>query len=487
MSDKKSNIDLDTKTKDHKHLKSKKTDLTSQNFTQPTKQFDKKSYVNANSYYAKSLRKGDGNCVILGGCRSAFVKSFGKFYDLEPLELFSRVVEGLIDKLAMDPMLIDEIIAGAVIPQISNPNIARDTILNLKLPNHIHGFTLNQACASSLQSIALGSKTIATGKHPHFILAGGVECLSQVPICYSSGARKTLVALSRAKNLAMKFQALKKFKIKDFLPNPPSLTEPLTGLTMGQHVEIMAEKNSITRLSQDEFSVSSHQKAYKAFEMGYLSEEIIPIIPPKKYNKWIDRDDLIRKDTTIKALSKLKPAFKKPYGTLTAGNSSALTDGAAVTLIADKQRSISLGFKPLAEIVDMEFVGCDPYDQLLIGPALAIPRILKRNRLKISDIDRFEFHEAFAAQVLSCQKALSSLDYFEKFFGASQIIGSIPENKLNVNGGAIAIGHPFAASGSRLVNCLVAELKRSNLQWGLVSMCASGGLAGCMLIKNISD
>lgn len=429
------------------------------------------------------LSEGSGKPVIVGSCRTPFVKSFGALANMDSLDLFARTVDGLIKRTGVKPHDIDEIIAGSVIPQLKNPNIARDTILQLSLPNHIHGFTLSQACASSLQSVALASKTIAYG-HPHLIIAGGVECLSQVPITYSAGARKTLIALSRARKLALKWKALKKVRLSHWIPSPPPLAEPLTGLTMGQHGEIMAQKNDISREDQDLFALASHNKAHQAQEQGILAEEIVPIWPAPHYKDALQQDTIIRSDASLKSLSQLKPVFSKPYGTLTAGNSSPLTDGAAATLVCDEKRALSLGLKPLAEVVDVEFVGCDPYDQLLIGPALAIPRILQRNRLKIADIDRFEIHEAFAAQTLSCLEAMDDARFFEQHFGTSRVLGRIPEEKINVHGGAIAIGHPFAASGSRLIGVLSTELKRHNLTYGLIAMCSAGGMAGCMLLKN---
>ena len=434
-------------------------------------------------YRLGELSQGSSKPVIVGGVRTPFVKSFTLFKDMDSLDLSAAVVNGLIHNLGVEPELIDEIIMGAVIPQIKNPNVARDTILQLGLPSHIHGFTLSQACASSLQSVTLAAKTIAYG-HPHLIVAGGVECLSQVPITYSEGARKTLIALSRAKNLALKWKALKKFQLSHWIPSPPPLAEPLTGLTMGQHGEIMAEKNEISRKDQDLFALASHQKASQAQKKGILAEEILPLWPAPHYKDVIDHDTIIRSEGTLESLSKLKPVFSKPYGTLTAGNSSPLTDGAAATLVCDEKRAKALGFEPLVEVVDVEFVGCDPYDQLLVGPALAIPRILKKHRLKISDIDRFEIHEAFAAQTLSCLELMDRKKFFEDNFGTSRVLGRIPDEKINVNGGAIAIGHPFAASGSRLVNSLALELKRHNLEYGLIAMCSAGGMAGCMLLKN---
>lgn len=434
-------------------------------------------------YRLGELSSGNKVPVIIDGIRTPFVKSFSAYADLDGLDLFSRTVDALIRRSGIHAAQIDEIIAGAVIPQIKNPNIARDTILQLRLPHHIHGFSLSQACASSLQSVALASKTITYGQ-PYLIIAGGVECLSRVPITYSEGARKTLIALSRAKNIALKWQAIKKTKLAHWLPSPPPLAEPLTGLTMGQHGEIMAQKNNISREAQDLFASQSHQKAHKAQESGILAAETFGVWCPPKYDQFIDRDTTVRSDSTPEKLSKLRPAFSKPFGTLTAGNSTPLTDGAAATLVCDEQRALSLGLKPLALVIDIEFVGCDPYDQLLIGPALAIPRLLKRNRLKLSDIHRFEIHEAFAAQTLSCLEAMDSASFFKKNFGNSGALGRIPDDRLNVHGGAIAIGHPFAASGSRLVNSLSWELKRSGLEYGLIAMCSAGGMAGCMLLRN---
>lgn len=433
-------------------------------------------------YRHGSLAKGNQKPVIVGGRRTAFVKSFGEFYDTDPLELFCRTIDDLLYQLHLDPHEIDEIIAGAVVPQTKNPNIARDAIINLSLPHHIHGFTLNQACASSLQAVALAAKTIAFGQ-PSLILAGGVESLSQVPIVYSPGARKTLIELSRARSLKRKLAMLRASKLSHWLPSPPPLAEPLTGLTMGQHAEVMAEKNHISRHKQDEFALSSHHKAAAAQAAGIFTEQITPLWPSPHYRHQVATDNIIRPDTSLESLSKLKPAFAKPFGTITAGNASALTDGAAVTLICDEARAHSLALAPLAEIIDMEFVGVSPYEQLLIGPALAIPQLLKRHRLKLEDIGRFEIHEAFAAQMISCLEALDSPQFFEQHFGTSAPLGRIPDEKLNVHGGAIAMGHPFGASGARLIHGLAAELKRTNLEYGLVSMCAAGGMAGAMLLR----
>ena len=433
--------------------------------------------------YRRSLPKGNGKPVINDGVRTAFVKSFGVFEDSDALELYSRVIDGLIRRLELDPEELDEVSCGVVVPQTKNGNVARDAVLNLGLPAHIHGLTLNRACTSSLQTISDAARNISFG-NPALILAGGVECLSDVPIVYSREARKFLVTLNKARTTASKLNLLKNFSAKAWLPKPPSLSEPLTGFTMGEHAEMMAKINRISKHDQDLFAVESHKKAAAAVESGYFDAEIIPTWPTPKYAVCVDRDNMVRADTSIEALKDLKPAFDRRYGTITAGNASPLTDGAAVTLIADEARAKSLGLKAKARIKDMVFVGVNPYEQLLIGPAIAIPLLLKKNGLTLNDIDLFEIHEAFAAQVLSCTRSMESTDFMERHFG-TKALGAFPMDRVNVNGGALAIGHPFGATGSRLVTTLSNELIRSDKNLGLIAICAAGGMSGAMLIERI--
>ena len=433
--------------------------------------------------YRRSLPKGNGKPVIIDGVRTAFVKSFGVFEDCDALELYSRVIDGLVRRLEIDPEELDEVSCGVVVPQTKNANVARDAILNLGLPAHIHGVTLNRACTSSLQTIADAARNIAFG-NPSLILAGGVECLSDVPIVYSREARKFLVALNKARTTASKINLLKNFSAKAWLPKPPSLSEPLTGFTMGEHAEMMAKINNISKNDQDAFAVDSHKKAASAQESGRFDDEIVQAWPGPKYANCIDRDNMVRADTSMDALKGLKPAFDKRYGTITAGNASPLTDGAAVTLVADEARAKSLGLVAKARIKDVVFVGVNPYEQLLIGPAISISLILKKNGLSLADIDLFEIHEAFAAQVLSCTRSIESADFMDKHFG-SKALGPFPMDKVNVNGGAIAIGHPFGATGSRLVTTLSNELIRSDKSLGLIAICAAGGMSGAMLIERI--
>ncbi|NRA65715.1 MAG: acetyl-CoA C-acyltransferase [Pseudobacteriovorax sp.] len=433
--------------------------------------------------YRQSRSAGSGKAVFVDGVRTPFVKSFGVFQKSDTLELYSRTVESLLRKTELDPEEIDEVSAGVVIPQTKNGNVARDSIINLGLPNHIHGYTLNRACTSSLHAIADAAKEVAFG-HPALVLAGGVECLSDVSIAYSKEARQFLLSLSKAKSTPDRISVLKSFSAKDWLPKPPALAEPLTGLTMGESAEIMAKLNHISRSEQDDFAASSHQKASAAQESGAFDEEVVPVWPSPKFD-CIEKDNIVRGDTSVDKLSKLKSVFDRKYGSLTAGNSSALTDGAAVSLIADEGLAKDLGLSPKSRIIDFTFVGIDPLEQLLIGPAIAIPHLLKRNKMTFEDIDLFEIHEAFAAQVLSCTKSMASADFCEKYFGDTKAFGEIPEDKLNVNGGAIAIGHPFGATGSRLVTTISNELIRRDKNLGLVAICAAGGMAGAMLIERI--
>lgn len=433
------------------------------------------------SKYRRALPKGNGKPVLVDGARTAFVKSFGVFEDCDALELYSRVIDGLLRKTAIDPQEIDEVSCGVVVPQTKNGNVARDAILNLGLPAHIHGVTLNRACTSSMQTIADAARSIAFGSGD-IVLAGGVECLSDVPITYSQEARKFLVKLSKARSAASKLNMLKDFSAKAWLPKPPSLSEPLTGFTMGEHAEMMAKINKVSREDQDQFAVDSHRKAAAAQESGYLDQEIVPVWPAPRHDQCIDKDNVIRRDTSVDQLKELKPAFDKKYGTLTAGNSSPLTDGAAVTLIGDEARVKSLGLKPKARIKDILFVGVNPYEQLLIGPAIAIPQLLKKNGLTLGDIDRFEIHEAFAAQVLSCVYSMESDEFMDRYFG-TKALGKIPMDRVNVNGGALAIGHPFGATGARLATSLSNELIRSDKNLGVIAICAAGAMAGAMLIE----
>jgi acetyl-CoA acetyltransferase family protein len=427
------------------------------------------------------LRLGE-RVAVCAAVRTPFVRSFGVFENETALNLSLKVVLELLARQKFDPSLVEELVWGAVVPQTKNPNIARDLVLFAGLPKNIPGYTLNKACASSLQTISSLADAIALGRHACG-LAGGVEVLSDVPITYSDDARRFLTKMSRSKSLKEKALLLADFNPKSFLPIPPALAEPFTGLTMGEHGEIMAVKNNITRLSQDQYAEQSHKKAYRALTSGDLQEEVIPVWTGKDKSLFVDQDNIIRSDTTLDSLSKLKPAFDKRNGTLTPGNSSALTDGAAGVLLASESFAKEHKLNIMGYIVDSCTVAVDPHDQLLIGPAIAVPKLMQKYGLSIEDVGVFEIHEAFAAQVLSCLDAMNDAAFCAKHLGMKQAFGNIPAEMLNQDGSSLAYGHPFAATGARLVGRALRIAARTKSKYAVLGVCAAGGMGQAMLLE----
>lgn len=426
---------------------------------------------------------GNRSAVVVDGVRTPFARSFGAFGASDALGLLCRVVDGLVRRVDAPPDAYDEIRCGVVTPQPKNPNVARDTVIALGLPSRIHGTSVNRMCASSLETIAEAARSIHTGD-ARMVIAGGVDVLSDVPISYSRSARRELLRIRKARSAWGRAAAFGRFTFRALTPKPPSVTEPLTGMSMGEHAEAMARRHGIGRGAQDEFALRSHRLAAAAAARGVFAAEIVPVWPEPGYEPCIEADDVIRADASLDALARLKPSFDKTHGTVTAGNASPLTDGAAVVVVADEAFARGLGLRPKARIRDAVFVGVDPFDELLIGPAVAIPALLDRNRLAIADIDRFEIHEAFAAQVLSCLEALESPAFGVRHLSRSGAYGTIPLDRVNVNGGAIAIGHPFGATGARLVLTLADELRRCGGRYGVIAICAAGGMAGAMLVES---
>lgn len=406
--------------------------------------------------------------AVIDALRTPFVRSFGVFEQETALTLSQRVTTEIISRTGIQATDIDECIWGCVVPQTKNANLAREIILFSGLPTSIPGFTLNKACDSSLQSIEVGMDRILLGKN-QLVLAGGVEVLSDVPLPFSDEARRFFTKISKSKTLSEKFSLIMSIKPKWFLPIPPSITEPFTGMTMGEHAEVMAVKNDISRKRQDELAYKSHVNANKAWQEGVFQQEVIPVWSGKDKSIFVDKDNMVRADTSLEALAKLNPVFDKRHGTITAGNSSPLTDGAAVTLLASENYIKDKGISPLGYLIDSVTVAVDPKDQLLIGPAHVIPRLLERNGLSAEDVGVFEIHEAFAAQVLSC------LDFMKEH--------KIPLEKLNVHGGSIAIGHPFGATGARMVGAALRAAKRTKSKYAIVAICAAGGIGMGMLLE----
>ena len=419
--------------------------------------------------------------AIIAGLRTPFCRAGTDLAKLTAQQLATALVSELVARSEIDPRTIDSIVFGNVVPTIAAPNVAREIVLAGNLPRTIHGATVMRACASGTEAAASAGNAIALGQIDVAIV-GGVECLSDVPILFSRRFAGTLVAASKARSLADKVKLFAGLKPKDLLPVPPALTEPSTGKTMGQHAEAMARQNAISRLAQDQFALRSHRLAAAAVADGRLSAEIAPVFLPES-GAAVTHDNGIRSDTTIEALQKLKPVFDRTYGTVTAGNACPVTDGASALLLMADERARALGLRPLGYLGPHAFAAVDPQWQLLIGPVFAIARLLDRSGLALRDFDLIDLHEAFAAQVLSCLKAIESRTFAEQYLGRSAALGRVDLDRFNVCGGSIAIGHPFAATAGRQLITVLHELRRRGQQRGLVAQCAAGGMGAAIVVE----
>jgi acetyl-CoA acyltransferase len=400
---------------------------------------------------------------------------------LSAIELGKLAVSELIHRTALDPRELDLLVFGTVIPSVLAPNIAREVSLMPLLPKGVDAYSVSRACASANQAITNAADQIVLG-HADVAIAGGAESLSTVPVLHSRGFADALVAASRAKTLAMRVSAIGKIRLSDFIPVTPAIAEPTTGESMGQSAEKMAKLNRIPRAEQDALALASHQRAAAGLADGRLTAEIAPVYIGPKYEQMLAVDNGVRTDTSIEQLAALKPVFDRRYGTVSAGNASPLTDGSAAVLLMREDKAKSLGYEPLAYIRSYAYAALDPGEQLLQAPVLAAPVALQRAGLTLGDMDLVEMHEAFAAQVLSNLSGFES-PYWAERAGVSHPIGAVDRAKLNVMGGSIAIGHPFGATGARITTTLVNELKRRNGQFGLMTVCAAGGLGFAMVVE----
>ncbi len=420
--------------------------------------------------------------AVVAGLRTPFVKSRGVFADLSALELGRIVVNELMVRTGLDRATLDLLVYGQVVPNIHAPNIAREIVLGLGLPAKVDAWSVSRACATAVQAATDAADQIALG-HADVAVAGGAECLSDVPITISRHLSDALVDASREKDMAGKFKSFAHLSAMDLLPVPPAPKEPSTGLTMGESAEKMAKENGITRDAQDRFALRSHQRAAAAWKNGVYQDEVMAVPVPPKYKTVADRDDFVREDSTLEKMSSLNPAFDRKYGTITAANSSGLTDGASALLLMSEERARQLGFEPLGFIKSYAYAALDPAWQMLMGPAFATPIALARAGIKLKDLDLIDMHEAFAAQVLSNLQALGSKKFAEEKLGRPGPVGEVDEDKLNVNGGSISLGHPFAATGGRMILNTLNELRRRNKNLGLVTLCAAGGLGAAVVLE----
>lgn len=425
---------------------------------------------------------GGSRVAFVAGCRTPFARAGGRLADLTALDLARVAVGELMQRSEVDPGEIDQVVLGIVVPEIKAPNLAREAVLGTGLPSSIEAYTVSRACASANQAIVGVAESIASGQIDVGI-AGGAESLSNVPILVSKPITRALLAARKAKSLGGRLKAFSTVRLKDLAPVPPAIAEVSTGLTMGQSAEKMAKENRISRAEQDHFALASHQRAAAATDDGRLTAEIIRTYVPPSFEHSLGNDDGVRRDTTMEALAGLRPVFDRRYGTITAGNSSPLTDGAAAMLLMSEEKAKSLGYEPLGYIRSYAFAGVDPFDQLLIGPAYSTPRALERAGLQLEDMDLIDLHEAFAAQVLSVLQAFECEAFAREKLGRSGPVGKPDPERVNVMGGSIALGHPFGATGARITLSLLNELRRRGGRFGLLAVCAAGGLGFSMVVE----
>jgi acetyl-CoA acyltransferase len=425
---------------------------------------------------------GNGRRVaIVAGLRTPFAKAGTVFKTVSAIELGRLCVTELVERSNLDGEDVDALIFGTVVPSVLAPNIAREVSLLPIFPKGIPAFTVGRACASANQAITDGADQIALGQ-ANVVIAGGAESLSAVPILHSRAFADILVDTSRAKSVPAKIAALARTRPRDLVPVTPAIAEPSTGETMGQSAEKMAKINHIPRDEQDQFALRSHRLAAAGTADGRLTAEIAPVYVAPKFETVVTSDNGIRENTSLEQLAALKPVFDRKYGTITAGNSSPLTDGGAAVILMGEDTAKALGFTPIAFIRSYAYAALDPGEQLLQAPVLAAPDALRRAGLTLADIDLFEMHEAFAAQVLSNLCGFES-QYWAERAGLTKPLGAVDRARLNVMGGSIAIGHPFGATGARILTTLVNELRRRDGQFGMMTVCAAGGMGHAMIVE----
>jgi acetyl-CoA acyltransferase len=418
--------------------------------------------------------------AIVADVRTPFARSGTTLKRLTSIDLGKLCVAELIQRSEIDGKLVEAIVYGTVVPSVVAPNIAREVSLLPMLPKGCQSFTVSRACASANQAITDAADQIALG-HADVIIAGGAESLSNVPILHSRGMSEALVAASRAKNLGGRVKALARVRPRDLVPITPAIAEPSTNETMGESAEKMAKINAIPREQQDQFALRSHRLAAAGTQDGRLTAEISPVFVPPSFQA-TTTDNGIRSDSSIEQLRALKPVFDRRNGTVTAGNSSPLTDGGSAVLLMSEERAKSLGYRPLAYIRSYAYAALDPGEQLLMGPVLATPVALQRAGLTLAHMDLIEMHEAFAAQVLCNLKGFTSREWAARA-GFSQPVGDVDRSRLNVMGGSLSIGHPFGATGGRILTTLCNELVRRDGQFGLMTVCAAGGMGHAMVVE----
>jgi acetyl-CoA acyltransferase len=423
--------------------------------------------------------------VIVAGSRTPFHRAFSKLLKLDAIDLGAAAVQGLLKQTELDKSEVDSIVWGGVILPSSGPNVGREIGLQIGLPPSIEAMTVTRACASGLQAITLAAAAIERGE-ADVIIAGGGDSTSNAEVKMGQRFVHAFAPVALGKKMGpgdWMNVASQLMPISEVLPQQPKVAERSTGELMGEAAEKMAKRNGITREAQDLLTVASHRKAVAAIEAGHLGPEVCSVELPN--GDLVSTDGLLRPDTSAEKLARLRPVFDRKNGTLTAGNSTALTDGAGAVLLMSEEKAKALGYTPLAAFRSWSYVGVDPADQLLIGPAIAMPRALERAGMELSDIDFVDMHEAFAAQVLCVLQALASDGWARHRLDRDTAVGEVDMSRFNVLGGSLALGHPFAATGARMVTTMARHLNRTGMQTALLGICAAGGLGAAAVLEAV--
>ncbi len=426
----------------------------------------------------------NGRVAVVAGCRTPFCRAGTVLKDMSAVDLARHAVSELVHRANLGGSAVDEVYFGQVVPSPQVSNIAREVSLLPQFPKNIPAASVNRACASANQAIAFGQDQIRSGR-ANVVIAGGAESLSNIPILHSRRMADIVVRFSRAKSLSARLELMASVRPKDLIPVAPAIAEPSTGESMGQSAEKMAKMNGISREDQDRYALRSHRLAHAGTQDGRLTAEIAPVLSAGRKGGVVAQDNGIRHDANLEQMAQLKPVFDRRYGSVTAANTSPLTDGAAAVLLMSEEAALSLGYEPLAFIRSYAVAALDPGEQLLQGPAFAVPKALDRAGIGWQELGLVEMHEAFAAQILSNIQAFESKQWAVEKLGRPQPVGEVNWEDLNVMGGSIAIGHPFGATGGRITLTLANEMKRRDVQFGLISVCAQGGMGFAMVLERI--
>jgi len=431
---------------------------------------------------AQSLTTAKGERIaIVAGLRTPFAKQATAFHGVPAVDLGKMVVNELLKRHNVDPTIIDQLVFGQVVQMPEAPNIAREIVLGTGMNVSTDAYSVSRACATSFQSTVNITESIMSGLVDVGI-AGGADSTSVAPVGVSKKLARTLLDISKTKTLGQKVALIRKLGLRDLIPVAPGIAEYSTGISMGQTAEQMAKTYNISRQDQDALAHRSHTLAAQSWQQGKLADEVMTA-HPEPYQSFIEKDNCIRENSVLASYAKLRPVFDRKHGTVTAATSTPLTDGGAAILLMREGKARELGYKPLGYIRSYGFAAIDVWQDMLMGPSYATPIALKRAGMELADVDLIEMHEAFAAQALANMQMFASQHFAQQHLGRNKAIGEIDMTKFNVMGGSLAYGHPFAATGARLITQTLNELNRRGGGVGLTTACAAGGLGAAMIVE----